>query len=328
MSRLPEVALDVDAFVQSYVPQGLAHWDEVADFVRGAALKYFHRVRPLSRADAQATLREIARLADFQFALTGRVSTGTVFTLVTVLQLDASRAKALRARVNEAAKAAREGVLSDGEITLATQLSRIERIGRALNPGGGWDPKAPSRPRRVTAPYTLDELTSLEGAVARNMGMAAVNGEAVLVLGLGAGLAGLSLLVRTTQCDDRGENGIVIDVEGRLVPVLARYETRLRALLAKTDPGQMLIGSAATHKNAVNEAVARVRIPKSVPALEPGRLRATWLVEHIRAGVRVPELMRAAGLESMTSISDLSHFVAPLAEDLATAMMRQAGGAQ
>ena len=144
MSRLPEVALDVDAFVQSYVPQGLAHWDEVADFVRGAALKYFHRVRPLSRADAQATLREIARLADFQFALTGRVSTGTVFTLVTVLQLDASRAKALRARVNEAAKAAREGVLSDGEITLATQLSRIERIGRALNPGGGWDPKAPS----------------------------------------------------------------------------------------------------------------------------------------------------------------------------------------
>ncbi|CAL8979492.1 hypothetical protein CELL_03201 [Cellulomonas sp. T2.31MG-18] len=319
------VALDVDAYVGSYVPIGIAHWPDVTEFVRSAASEFFQITPPSTRGEAQAAMREIARLADFQFARTGRVSTKTVFTRVTVAQLDASRAGALRASANGAAKAARDSIVSDGEVTLASQLSRIVRIGRALNPAGGWDPKPPSRPRRVTPPYSPDELRRLEEAVARNSGLPAVNGEAVLVLGLGAGLSGTDLLVRTTQCEDLGDKGIVIEVAGRRVPVLERYESRLRALLASTAPGNLLIGSEATHKNAVNEAVARVQIPQGAPALEPGRLRATWIVSHLASGVRVPELMRAAGLVSMTSISDLARFVPALDDDRATAMLRQSG---
>lgn len=328
MNRRADFVFDHDAFLKSYKPRGRKHWDEVSDFVCQAAAEYFEIKSPTSRQDAEATACEIARLADFQFERTRRVSTKTVFNQVTVIQLDASRAGVLRNRVSAAPKAERATLTAQGEVTLASQYSRIIRIGRALNPTGGWDPKPLPRSRRVTVPTSPQEEAWLEDSVARNQGLARVNGEALLVLSRGAGLAGSRLLVRTTDCRDNGSAGIVIDVAGVPVPVLQRYEARLRALLAITNAGDLLIGSEATHKNAVGEAVRRVKIAVGGPALEPGRLRNAWIVEHLAAGTRVKELMRAAGLVSMTAISDMAAFVPALDEADATEMLRLAGGAR
>ncbi len=51
-------------------------------------------------------------------------------------------------------------------------------------------PEPATHRRFVTQPYAPHEIAWLEDSVTRNEGLARVNGEALLVLGLGAGLAG------------------------------------------------------------------------------------------------------------------------------------------
>lgn len=117
--------------------------------------------------------------------------------------------------------------------------------------------------------------------------------------------------MREDVIEDR--DGLLVAVDGRLVPVLSAYESKLRELVADTPPGGLIVGGTAKHKNAANEIASRLKLDSSCPRLNAGRLRSTWIVKHLTLGTRLPELAEAAGTVGITTFSDLLEFVPLLA---------------
>jgi hypothetical protein len=62
--------------------------------------------------------------------------------------------------------------------------------------------------------------------------------------------------------------------------------------------------------------------PPETPPITVRRLRNTWLVNHLTNRVDVFTLMRAAGLESLESISRLALFVADISDADRIAQLR------
>ena len=102
--------------------------------------------------------------------------------------------------------------------------------------------------------------------------------------------------------------GVVVIVEGaraRVVPVLARYHTRLIAAAKFAGDGYLCGGVSATRKNVTVNLIGRVAGGADLCRLEAGRLRATWLSEQLgRLGVG--ELVQAAGVHHAQHIWDLA----------------------
>ncbi|GIG21757.1 hypothetical protein Cch01nite_24810 [Cellulomonas chitinilytica] len=323
MNAEPEGAFDWAPWLEGYKPKQVQDWAGIESFVRDAASAYFAAKPSKTKSAALAVVRPIVDIAAFQHGR-AKLTIRTVFTTVTLQQFDKERGRAARQAADAGPKAARTGTLGKREASSGTKHSHLVRIGRVVNPGGGWGPEPATHRRFVTQPYAPHEIAWLEDSVTRNEGLARVNGEALLVLGLGAGLAGRDALVRARDCQ-LSALGIEITVDGRHVPVLARYEGRLLNLLEHAEPDDILLGSQARNKNAVNAAAARVKIAEGGPALEPGRMRNTWILEHLAAGVDVKVLMRAAGLKTLTPISDLAAFLPDLPHNDAFAMLRRGG---
>ena len=319
---------DVGSWVAAYEPRGkswrstpearrgIEGWDSVADFVRTTVGRYVEVHGAISLFTARTLTRAMTELALFAAEQGTTISSTTVLNHVTVQQFDQALVAALRARVRAASAQDRKSIETAGTSSIATQVGVTRRVAQALNPRGGWPVASERRSRYFSLPYTLAEVGLLEDQISRNTGLARRNGEAFVVLGLGAGLDGRwAARVRREHVEDLGVDGLVVHVPGRRVPVLRQYEARLRAMVELVPAGDFLFGGTAVNKSAASEAVARIRLDPAGPALELGRLRSTWLVAHLTLGTRVPELMAAAGLESMTPISDMAEFVPPLAED-------------
>lgn len=212
--------------------------------------------------------------------------------------------------------------------TAATYQSSLLRVGRRLNPGAPWDIREPVSRRTIKPPYTDAELALLEADIARNEANRAHAGEALLVLGLGAGLDGRWAARCVREDVHVDADGIQIQVPGRVVTLARPFEARMRALLAVTPPGGFLIGGTATGKNAASLAMARLKLDRRTPALDLGRLRSTWIVAHLVAGTNLKVLGQQAGIVGATTYCDLLRYVPDLAEDteeaqrLARQMMR------
>lgn len=323
MSPTPATVFAWQEWLAKYTSKGVACWSDIAPFVRDSASAYFTAQPPTSKSSALSAVRAIVDLSAFQHGK-ATLTRKTVFTAVTVEQFVRSRATTDHRDAATGPKSERAATAARRESSRGDRKSYLLRVGAELNPGGGWGPKVETHRRFVTPPYSPAEIALLEDSVARNAGLAGRNGEAILVLGLGAGLAGTALLVRARDCHVSVQ-GIEIEVEGRRVPVLTQYEARLRALLNDAEPDDRLLGSQAQHKNAVNEAVARVELAKGAPALSPGRLRNTWILGHLAARVDVKVLMAAAGVKTLTPISDLAYFLADQSHADAAAMLRRDG---
>ncbi|MCL3861741.1 hypothetical protein [Actinotalea sp. K2] len=313
-------------------PRGFEGWEGVSAFVRDMVGRYVEAHGPVSVFTARVLTRTVVELVLFAAEQGTTISASAVLTHWTVQQFDEALTAALRARLKNLSAGDRRLADAAGRSSVASQVGSARRVAQALNPRGGWPMASERRHRYFSLPYCLTELGLLEDQIARNAGLARRNGEAFLVLGLGAGLDGRwSARVSPEHVQDLGADGLVVQVPGRAVPVLHAYEARLRALVAQTPEGGLLFGGTATHKGAASDAVARVRVDPGGPQLELGRLRSTWIVTHLTMGTRVPELMAAAGLESMTPISDMAEFVPPLDPSparcvaAARAMLRGAG---
>jgi hypothetical protein len=107
----------------------------------------------------------------------------------------------------------------------------------------------------------------------------------------------------------------------RLVPVLARWEGVVVDLAASA-AGKFLVGGRSLAKNRAGNLAHMFKVGHGHPPLSSPRLRSTWLVHHLTVGTRLPELMRAAGLEGITVLSDLLPDVPSLAEAEAASMLR------
>lgn len=314
---------DVVAWLAEYKPTSYEGRTAATDrFVR-ETLHAYVAVVPVDEVTAARRLaRALALLAAHVKASGGTLSVRETLDPRTINQFHEAETARRRAEAKSLAPQARAKAETRVESTMATLRSCLRRIGEALNPSAPWEPAPLRASRHVKMPYTPEEIGRIEAQIPRMVAGRARCAEALLVLGLGAGLDGRWVAkVITDDIVPLPGGGYGVVVAGRIVPVLAAYEARLEALLAQCAPGEFLIGGDARHADAANEAVTRLSLDRRGPKLDLTRLRSTWLVHHLTVGTRLPELMEAAGLQTLTVLGDLVEVVAPMHPDRETSVV-------
>jgi hypothetical protein len=207
-----------------------------------------------------------------------------------------------------------------------TYRAELRRVGPLLTSKAPWEPRAEAvNRRRVAVPYSAEELELLwRDAQHQATPARLLAGQALIALGAGAGLDG-RWSTRVATEDVVVRDGVAFvhvgEPAARLVPVLARWEDVVLEL-AGTARGQFLVGGRSLARNRAGDLARKFVVGHGHPALSAPRLRATWLVHHITLGTRLPELMRAAGLEGITVLSDLMDNVESLDEVDTARMIR------
>jgi hypothetical protein len=222
------------------------------------------------------------------------------------------------------------------EVALASDRSRatyravLRRVGPLLTNRAPWEPRPATLARRqVAPPYTAAEVLLLRrDALVQPTAARRRAARALLALGLGTGLDGRWVTrVRAHDVHASG-SGVVVEVGdpmARRVVARAEWDEELFAL-AQTAGEQFLVGGHSTSTRRTGHLTERLMTPTGHPRLAPARLRSTWLLIHLKAGTRLPELCRAAGLEGVTVLSDLLELVDPLDAARAAAMLRGTSG--
>jgi hypothetical protein len=192
-----------------------------------------------------------------------------------------------------------------------TLRSRLLRISETVLPDAERPELRPLGRSDSSAPYSGSEVTLLLGwALNQQTFSRQSNADALLALGLGAGLAGREILALTTDQVQISEQGVDIQVAGdreREVRVLASWETRLVRHVTHVGSGYVFRqGRETENRNLINDFIARdaARIP-----LSTRRMHATWLVHHLNAGTPLVALLRAAGLSSPEALDRFLRFV-------------------
>lgn len=157
-------------------------------------------------------------------------------------------------------------------------------------------------------PYSEAEVVMLRSWVTgQNTDYRRANAGSLTALCLGAGLSAAELTFVTAGHVTADSEGVLVAVEGpraRLVPVLAEWEDALMEVVeAAQTPTQFLFRSdrTTTHRHLVSNFVDKTLQCGVRPSSQ--RMRATWLVGHMVAGVRADALLAAAGIESLESLT-------------------------
>jgi hypothetical protein len=197
--------------------------------------------------------------------------------------------------------------------TLRTNLRALARtIERYPQP----TPVALAR-ERAKAPYSPAEidgylrLGACQSTLPRRM-----RARALVCLGAGAGIIASELRHLRGSDVVACAGGVLVRIEGRparSVPVLARYHEPL--LEAAHDAGERLIVGALKpdRRNITDELGRALSTDSSLPRLEPGRLRSTWLVACAQT-IGLQAFMQAAGVRCSQRLGDLTAQLPPATE--------------
>ncbi|WP_417374450.1 hypothetical protein [Glutamicibacter protophormiae] len=198
---------------------------------------------------------------------------------------------------------------SDG--TRRNSRAMLMRISEVLVPSEhGEKPTALNR-KSTAAPYSVVEISTYR-KWARTQVSNQNRDRAMLMLVLCAGAGLPSKEVHLIRPEDvvNDDAGIVINVPGdnpRAVPLLAQWEEWMRALLDRLPAGEPLWGPITrkdTH-NLLSNFTERTVGPRP----NGQRLRATWLVTHLRAAVPMKDLLRAAGVRKFEHLPLLLDYI-------------------
>lgn len=198
-----------------------------------------------------------------------------------------------------------DGLSAASVRTVRTNLRALARAWERYPP-----PRAVGLARdRAKAPYSPAEiawylqLADAQPTLARRM-----RASALVCLGAGAGIVASELRhVRgsdVVQCC----GGVLVGVSGRRarsVPVLERYQERLRE--AADFAGDRLIcgGREPGRRNISDELARALSADRSLPRLDAGRLRTTWLTECAQR-IGLAGFMQAAGIRCSQRLGDLA----------------------
>jgi integrase len=192
--------------------------------------------------------------------------------------------------------------------SVRTLRTNLRALARALERYP--EPARTALPReRAKPPYTDAEIAGylrLAGALStRRRRM-----RATALLGLGAGAGIIAGELRGVHGSDIVERagGVMVIVSGRrtrAVPVLAGYQQSL--LDAACDAGGRLIvgGREPGRRNITDELGRALSADSSLPRLESGRLRSTWLLACARQ-IGLGAFMQAAGISCSQRLGDLA----------------------
>jgi integrase len=192
--------------------------------------------------------------------------------------------------------------------SVRTLRSNLRALARAVERYPQPAP-VPLARERAKAPYTETEIDGyLRLAAAQSTERRRMRASALVCLGAGAGIiAGELRGVRGSDVACRA-GGVLVLVSGRRVrsvPVLARYRPPL--LEAASFAGEKLIvgGRESGRRNISDELCRALSSDRSLPRLEPGRLRSSWLVACARQ-IGLGAFMQAAGIRCSQRLGDLA----------------------
>ena len=196
-----------------------------------------------------------------------------------------------------------------------TRRANLRFIARALkmplfpepSPIGRKGPAAPYSPGEIEAYFTF--ARSQITARRRNI-------EAMLCLGLGAGLDGVDMRYVTGRHVFSRSGGLVVVVEGAGLascPCFTRYQELLCSCAEFSGGSYMVGGFAPTRKNVTTPVLARASGGIGLKRLSVSRLRSTWIAEHLEH-LGLHGLLYAAGLKYSQRLFDLAGHVPSMSE--------------
>ena len=163
-----------------------------------------------------------------------------------------------------------------------------------------------------TKPYSSSEVAALYSwATSQGTEHRHRDAIALLALGLGAGLAAREILGIKVQDLDTTTDDIHVTVcesRPRVVPLRHEWDRPLRQILGDLTPTDWLFrpGRLSATSGQVTDFLLRARTDLDV---RPSRMRATWLVEHLRCGTPPQELLRISGLKNLAALDKIAAFV-------------------
>lgn len=202
-----------------------------------------------------------------------------------------------------------------------TMRSNLLAMSDALTSYGSGRVAMPTISRsKASAPYTAREVAALRfWASTLSTDHQRINMTLALALGLGAGLRLNEigdLRARDVTVDDLG---VLLTVGGdhpRQVPVLTEWQNLVGALassmLRKDQHLYRPKASDRSGKTLLQHILSNC--PKPPHRLTTHRMRATWIVGHLAAGIPATTIARAAGLESTDALRLYLPFIPELDE--------------
>lgn len=207
--------------------------------------------------------------------------------------------------------------------TRRTLRTNLRALARAVERFG--QPEATSLPReRAKRPYSEAEIDGyLRLAAAQSTEARRMRASALICLGAGAGIvAGELRHVRGHDVLWRS-GGVIVTVSGpraRSVPVLERFHEPLSAAACFAGDGLICGGSDPARRNLTDSLCRALSTDGSLPRLQSGRLRSTWLVACAeRIGLRA--FMQAAGITCSQRLGDLTAQLPTLGEQKLVALL-------
>jgi integrase len=279
-SHVPSVTGTIEGFSPTSVGPA------AAIFARGVVAQ----ARPARVARAKALLFAAAKLGEFATSIGVEPSAEVLFD---------------EALVERFILCGTEGNSAATRRTLRTNL---RALARAVAPAAG--PGATPLPRqRAKIPYTQGEIDAyLALAAAQPRQARRMRAGGLIALGAGAGLVGADLRrVRGVDVIERS-GGLIVVVEGkkpRVVPVLARYHTQLRASGAFAGARYVVGGNNPNRYNVTTPLVSSLAGGVDLDRLDAGRLRASWLMTCAEA-IGLSSFLAAAGLTCSQRLGDIA----------------------
>ena len=279
--------------IAAYAPSSVSA--EAAAFARAVVAQ----AQPPTAARAKALLFAAGRLAAFAERI-GLELTGDVVLCETVIE-----------------RFVVIGCVGVSPATRRTLRTNLRSLARSLE---RYPPPAPVRLPREEAkrPYSPAEIDGfLRLADAQATRARRSRASALVCLGAGAGvITGELRHVRGTDVVQRS-SAVLVQVSGarsRTVPVLEHYHGRLLGAAVFAGDRFIVGGRNPQRRNVTDTLSAALSTDRSLPRLQAGRLRSTWLLQCARR-IGLGAFMQAAGITCSQRLGDLAAQLPAATED-------------
>lgn len=207
--------------------------------------------------------------------------------------------------------------------TVRTLRTNLRALARAVERYPQPAP-VPLARERAKAPYSeaeIDAYLRLAGALSSERRR--MRAAALVCLGAGAGvIAGELRHLHGSDVVERAGGMLVVlcGRRARSVPVLGRYRPPLLEAASFARAGLICGGREPGRRNVSDELCGLLSSDRSLPRLEPGRLRSSWLVACARQ-IGLGAFMQAAGVRCTQRLGDLVGRLPPVGEEDLVALL-------
>lgn len=292
------LSMAVVVFMTDYTPKiDRKTWERIGPFVRDAVSV----AAPMTAYSAEVLIRAAAHFVAWCLRRGWPLEAETIWSRQAIdLYVNDKRLK-----------------LSDG--TRRNYRSYLMRISEILLPEEHGEKMTALSRKTTAAPYTAEEMTDFRHwAVAQRTPLKVYRSMLMLILCVGAGLRPGELVeVRQEDVELTATGGYIVHIRGdlkRSVPLLTEWDEWMSAALEQIPPGHKTLWGTP---NRTRSTAALSAFTQTTDGEAPtgARLRATWLVTHLRAIGHIKSLFIAGGFEKFEHLGRLLHFVADVPDD-------------